>query len=176
MCIRDSSKVNLFAIVAIALVLFVTFKSLVLPVILLITIEGAIWMNLSVPYFSGQALCYIGFLVINTVQLGATVDYAILLTHNYMGYRTTLSKKMALKETLHNHFSSVLVSASVLSLAGFCLFFTSSNPIVSQLGLLLGRGTLLSMVLVVFFLPALLRSLDRLIQKTTWKANFKKEG
>ena len=173
---KDNSKVNLFAIAAIALVLFVTFKSLVLPVILLITIEGAIWMNLSVPYFSGQALCYIGFLVINTVQLGATVDYAILLTHNYMGYRTTLSKKMALKETLHNHFSSVLVSASVLSLAGFCLFFTSSNPIVSQLGLLLGRGTLLSMVLVVFFLPVLLTSLDRLIQKTTWKANFKKEG
>ncbi len=172
---QDNQMVNLIAIAAIAAVLLVTFRSLTLPLILLLTIETAIWINLSVPYFTGTALCYVGYLVINTVQLGATVDYAILLSEGYTVYRTRMRAKEALHSTLVEHFSSILVSASILSIAGFCLYFTSSNPIVSQLGLLLGRGTLLSFVLVIGFLPAMLLIFDRPIAKTTWKSNYHKE-
>lgn len=173
--VMDNTKVNLLAIIAILLVLIVTFKSIMLPILLLITIETAIWVNLSVPYFSGNALCYIGFLVINTVQLGATVDYAILLTNHYITNRKNLPKKAAIKKTLEETFSSILISATILALAGITLWITSSNPIVSELGILLGRGTIFSMAMVVCFLPAVLTLFDKLIQKTTYRTEFFKE-
>lgn len=172
---EDTNKVNLLAIASIALVLLLAFRSLTIPVILLLTIELAIWVNLSVPYFEGKTFCYIGFLVINTVQLGATVDYAILMTDNYRRNRRTLSKKKAVSRTLGENFISVLVSAAILSSAGFCLALTSSNPIVAELGMLLGRGTLLSMSMVILLLPTLLLLFDKLIEKTTLKAKKGKE-
>jgi predicted RND superfamily exporter protein len=171
----DTIKVNLIAILAIALVLLLTFRSISIPILLLITIEAAIWINLSTPYFLGNSLCYIGYLVINTVQLGATVDYAILLTDNYKRNRQLTSKREAIKNTLGETFHSILISAVILSSAGFCLGLTSSNPIVSELGMLLGRGTLLSMAMVVCVLPQLLLLFDPIIKKTTLKANFYKE-
>jgi predicted RND superfamily exporter protein len=167
---KDNNLVNLIAIVAIFLVLLVTFRSLSLPFILLLTIEAAIWINLSVPYFTDYPLCYIGFLVINTVQLGATVDYAILLSDHYMENRKTMEKRDAMKKTFAETFSSILVSSVILSIAGFTLFFVSTNPIVSELGVLLGRGTLLSALLVVSFLPAMLLLFDGVIRKTTMKS------
>lgn len=172
---QDNTLVNLIAIISILLVLLVTFRSLTLPLLLTVTIEAAIWINLAFPYFSGNPLCYIGYLIISTVQLGATVDYAILLTTHYTYNRKTMTKKEALRATMRESFSSILISGSILSLSGFTLRFTSSNQIVSDLGLLLGRGTILSMLLVVFFLPALLTLLDRLIIKTTLRADFLKE-
>ncbi|MFA6936540.1 MAG: MMPL family transporter, partial [Bacilli bacterium] len=107
------------------------------------------------------ALCYIGFLVINTVQLGATVDYAILFTDHYVNNRKNLDKKEAIKKSLNETFSSILISATILAFAGLTLWFTSSNPIVSELGMLLARGTFLSMLLVIAFLPALLSMFDK---------------
>jgi predicted RND superfamily exporter protein len=172
---KDNTLVNMIAIIAILLVLFVTFRSLTLPFLLTVTIEAAIWINLAFPYFTGNPLCYIGYLILNTVQLGATVDYAILLTTHYTANRRTMGRKEALKTTMREVFGSILVSGVILSLSGFALSFTSSNLIVSDLGLLLGRGTIMSMVLVVFFLPAALTLLDRLIAKTTLRADFLKE-
>jgi uncharacterized protein len=172
---QDTNTVNLIAVLAIALVLLITFQSLSLPLLLLLTIEAAIWINLSIPYFMGNSLCYIGYLVINTVQLGATVDYAILLTVNYIRNREHMSKVEAIQKTLGEHFHSILISAIILSSAGFCLGFTSSNPIVAELGQLLGRGTLLSMTLVVCVLPPLLLVFDTIIRKTTLSAIFYKE-
>jgi predicted RND superfamily exporter protein len=172
---KDNNTVNLSAIAAIAFVLLCTFRSLSLPVLLLLTIEAAIWINLSVPYFTSNSLCYIGYLVISTVQLGATVDYAILLSDHYKVSRKTLPKRAAIQKTLGDTFASILVSAAILSLSGFTLWFTSSNPIVSELGFLLGRGTILSMLLVVCFLPAALLLFDRVIAKTTLRARFYKE-
>ena len=172
---KDNKIVNLIAVITIALVLLITFKSVSLPLILLISIETAIWINLSIPYFMNSSLCYIGYLVINTVQLGATVDYAILFTENYRRYRVEMSAKEAVKRTLGKTFSSILISASILTAAGFCLFLTSSNSIVSELGLLLGRGTILSMLMVICFLPTMLVIFDRLIGKTTKGSNYYKE-
>ena len=168
----DSLKVNLIAIIFIFLTLLVTFKSLTLPIILLFVIESAIWINLSVPYFMNTPLVYMGYLVINTVQLGATIDYAILITDGYKSKRRLMGKQQAAIGTLGEHFISVLTSALILSSAGFCLSFTSSVEVVSELGLLLARGTLLSLALVIIVLPGLLVLFDKLIQKTTLKANF----
>ena len=122
--------------------------------------------------YKRQTLNYLGFLVINTVQLGATVDYAILLSDRYKESRRGLPAKEALCKTLTDNYLSILVSASILSSAGFCLYLTSSNQIISQLGLLLGRGTILSMLLVLFFLPALLLAFDPLLRITTVRSRF----
>jgi predicted RND superfamily exporter protein len=169
---QDNLRVNLVAVLAIFLVLLLTFRSLVLPFVLLLTIESAIWINLALPYFTDTPINYIGYLVLSTVQLGATVDYAILLTNTYMRLRKTLPKREAVRRALGSSFKSILVSASVLSIAGFALLNTSSNPIVCDIGSMLGRGTLLSFTLVVCFLPTVLLLLDPLIGKLTWKAGF----
>ena len=171
----DTKLVNTIAIAAIALVLLATFKSLLLPFILLFIIEAAIWINLSVPYFAGNSLVYIGFLVINTVQLGATIDYAIFITSNYMNRRKEMGKKDAMKGVLNRNLIAILTSALILASAGFCLKFTSSNPIVAELGLLLGRGTFLSLAMVAAILPILLLMLDRVIGVTTYHSSFYRE-
>ena len=171
----DTSTVNMIAVISIALVLLVTFRSLTFPILLVLTIETAIWINLSVSYFSNTAICYIGYLVISTVQLGATVDYAILLSNGYRQNRMSMPKKEAMMKTLSNHVISILTSGIILATAGFCLFLTSSLAMVADLGVLLCRGTILSMIMVIIFLPALLTVFDGIIGKTTWKAKFYKE-
>jgi predicted RND superfamily exporter protein len=164
----DTKLTNIVAIIGIFLVLLVTFRSPILPLLLLFSIETAIWINLSFPYFTDKPLSFIGYLIISTVQLGATVDYAILLTNAYMNNRKTLSKKDAMRATLVNNLAAILTSAVILASAGFTLAFTTSNPIISELGTLLGRGTLLSLTMVACVLPALLILLDKLFNK---KAN-----
>jgi predicted RND superfamily exporter protein len=134
------------------------------------SIETAIWINLSIPYFMGQPLSFIGYLIISTVQLGATVDYAILFTNAYLNNRKTLSKKDAMRAAIGDNFIAILTSAVILATAGFALAFTSSNPIIGELGTLLGRGTLFSLAMVSCVLPALLILFDRVNQKTTLKS------
>ena len=168
----DNSLTNLIAIIAIFIVLLITFKSGILPFLLLFTIEAAIWINLSIPYFTGTPINYVGYLVLNTVQLGATVDYAILLTMTYMRNRQTMLKNEAIHRALGSSFRSILVSAATLAMAGFTLSGTSSNSLIADIGMLLGRGTLLSMTMVLVFLPAMLMIFDKAIGKTTFKAGF----
>lgn len=168
----DNVVVSLVAIVAIFLVILVTFRSLALPLVLLLTIESGIWINLSIPYFTGTEVNFIGYLVINTVQLGATIDYGILLTTHYLNHRKHLPARQAVKRALGETFASLVVSAGILATAGFALAVSSSISAVSSLGLLLARGALLSLVLVTCFLPGLLVYLDGFIRRTTWRANF----
>lgn len=171
----DTLRINLLAVIGIFIVLLITFRSLILPFILLFSIETAIWINLSIPYLTGQSLSFIGYLIVSTVQLGATVDYAILFTNSYLENRKTLPKKEAMKATIGDNLIAILTSGGILSIMGYTLAFTSSNPIISELGTLLGRGTLLSLAMVTFVLPALLVLFDRVIQKTTLKNKFKND-
>ncbi|MDR3305229.1 MAG: MMPL family transporter [Clostridiales Family XIII bacterium] len=173
---KDNRLVNMLAVIAIGAVLLLTFRSVSLPLLLLLTIEASIWINMAIPYFSGTPLSYIGYLVISTVQLGATVDYAILFTDNYRNNRRLLPVREALKMTHGQTFRSILISAAILSLAGFTLWLTSTNPVVQALGLLMGRGALLSLALVSFFLPALLLIFDKVVGATTLSARFYKKG
>lgn len=172
---KDNTIVNVMTLVAIATVLLITFRSITLPIILLVTIQTAVWVNLSIPYFTDAPLVYVGYLIVSTVQLAATVDYAILLSENYTENRKEMPAFQAIKQTINQKIFSISISASILSSVGFILAWTSSNPIVSSIGLLLGRGALLAFILVVFFLPAMLYTFDKVVQKTTWKANFFKE-
>ena len=168
----DNTLVNALTVISIAIVLLVTFRSISFPVILLLTIETSVWINLAIPYLTDTPLVYVGYLIISTVQLAATVDYGILFTENYTRLRKEMSALDAVKKTINEKIFSIGVSASILSSVGFILSVTSSDPIVASIGLLLGRGALLAFLLVVFFLPALLLVLDKVIEKTTWKPNF----
>ena len=171
----DTALVNLIAVVGIFITLLITFRSLLIPVILIFTIETAIWINLSFPYFTDTSISFIGYLILSTVQLGATVDYAILMTNMYLDNRRQAPKKVAMRQTLENNLISVVISAAILATAGFILAWTSTNPIIQELGTLLGRGTLLSLGMVSLVLPALLVLLDGPIQKTTHRHGFHAE-
>lgn len=160
----DMPVVNGIAIGAVFLVLLLTMKAVVLPVLLVFSIEAAIWINLAVPYFQDITLFYIAYLIINSVQLGATVDYAILLTDRYREFRTVLGvadKKQAMIQTISVVMVSVLTSASALTVAGVLMGYISTHGVLSQLGILLARGTLCSLAIVLFVLPGLLTLFDR---------------
>lgn len=162
---QDTVVVNGIAIGAILLILIVTFRSLLLPIILVVVIETGIWINLAVPYFSDYSLFYIAYLIISSIQLGATVDYAILLTNRYMDVRREQHKKKAIIETLSTTSVSILTSASILTISGFVLGYISTNRVLSQLGILIGRGAILSTVLVLFVLPASLYLFDFAVER-----------
>ena len=174
--LADTNKVNFVSIGAIWLILLFTFKSLPLPLFLLLTIETSIWINLSFPYYLSEQLNYIGYLIISSVQLGATVDYAILLTNRYLENRKTLMPHEAVQKTLATSTVSIITSAGILTIAGVVLTLTSSNMVIAQLGTLLARGATLSCVLVLVFLPVLLMRFDTLIQKTTYGIKLRKKG
>ncbi len=161
----DMTKVNFVAIGAVFVVLLLTMKSIALPVILVLTIETAIWLNLALPYFQGEPLFYIAYLIISSVQLGATVDYAILFTERYKENREFFGKKESVVETVSQVTVSILTSGSALTVVGFLLGKLSSNGLLSQLGLLLGKGTLFSLFAVFFVLPGFLMLMDRLFIK-----------
>lgn len=172
---EDNQFVNTMTTVTIAIALVVAFKSLSLPIVLLLTIQASVWINLAIPYFTDSSLVFVGYLIVSTVQLAATIDYAILLTEEYTLQRQKMPAFEAIKQSLDDKFFSIVISASILTSVGFILWLTSTNPIVSSIGLLLGRGALLAFVLVIAFLPALLVLFDKVIEKTTWKPNFYKE-
>jgi predicted RND superfamily exporter protein len=165
--------VNLLSIGGIALILLFTFRSLSLPIILLLTIETSIFINLSIPYFTDTPMHYIAYLVISSVQLGATVDYAILFTDRYIENRGFLGRKKAARRTIADCASSLFTSGGILIASGLVLSLTSSNLLIAQLGTLVARGSFLSMTLVLVFLPGLLTRFDPLVVKTTWKLKEK---
>lgn len=168
----DMVKVNLIAIGAVFIVLLLSMKSIVLPFILVLSIETAIWLNLSVPYFRGQIIFYIAYLIISSIQLGATVDYAILFTDRYLEYRKEMKKSQAIVETISAVSVSILTSGSVLTVVGFLLGYISSHGLLAQLGVFLGRGSLCSLVIVFFIVPGLLYIFDGAIERTTKNADF----
>jgi predicted RND superfamily exporter protein len=171
----DNELVTIAAIVAIGIVLLLTFRSLSIPFILLLVIESSIWINLAFPYFAGASMAYIGFMIISSVQLGATVDYAILFANRYLENRQTFPKQEAAVRTIADTTGSILTSAGILTFAGFIMGVVSTNGVIGQLGTLIGRGAALSAAMVLFFLPPMLVLCDQLIQKTTWGLTMKKE-
>ena len=166
----DGTLVQILSILAVGIIVMLAFRSIVIPVLLVALIQCAIWINMSVPYFTGEPLIYIGYLVISGLQLGATIDYAILLTNRYRDERRLGQAPMdaavsALKVSGH----SILVSTLILAGAGFSLSIISNIPSVSIIGLLLCRGALLSGGMVIVVLPPLLALLDRVIRAGTIK-------
>lgn len=169
---EDNLRVNLISVGAVFIVLALTFKSLIIPFILVLSIETAVWINLSIPYFNGTTLFYFSYLIVGAIHLGATVDYAILLTSRYLENRELLQKKVAVKETISNVTVSVLTSGSAIVVVGSLLGYITTHGILMQLGSLLARGAILSMFIVFFVLPGLLYVFDTPIQKLSKGLNF----
>ena len=161
----DMTKVNLLAIGAVFLILLLTMKSITLPIILVLAIETAIWINLSIPYFTDNVIFYIAYLIISSIQLGATVDYAILFSDRYKEARESESKKGAVINTISAVTVSILTSGGTLTIVGFLLGNISTHGLLSQLGFFLGKGTICSLVIVFFVLPALLYVFDGVVIK-----------
>ena len=162
-------------ILAVFIVLVFSLKSIILPIFLVLSIEAAIWLNLAIPYFSSTHIFYIAYLIISSIQLGATVDYAILMTDRYRENRAQLHKKEAMIQTVMDVTVSILTSGSTLTVVGLLMGYISSNQLLGQLGLFIGRGAIFSLVIVLFVLPGILYLLDRFIIKTKPVLTEKKE-
>ena len=165
----DNLTITLAAILSIGIVLLLTFRNGVLPFVLLLTIEGAVWLNLSIPYFAGDELNFIGYQIISSVQLGATVDYGILMTEHWRELRLENDRREAVQKAVAMTAPSILTPALIIYIACKILGVVSSNGVISQMGSILGRGALISLGMVLFFLPAALLALDGPILRTDLK-------
>lgn len=172
----DMTKVNLVAILAVFIVLVFSLKSVLLPIFLVLSIETAIWLNLAIPYFSDTPIFYIAYLIISSIQLGATVDYAILMTDRYRENRMQGSKKEAVIQTIMDVTVSILTSGGTLTVVGLLMGYISSNQLLGQLGLFIGRGAIFSLIIVLFVLPGILYLFDHFIIKSNPVFLTEKEG
>lgn len=161
----DNLKVLAAAVIAIALVLLLAFRNAFTPLILILTIEGAIWINMAIPHLLGGSLDYIGYQIISSVQLGATIDYGILLTQRYLEARSELPRRAAAARSVGRAAATILTPAAVLIIAGTTLNYVSTNGIIMQMGQIIATGTAISAFMVLLFLPALLMAFDRLIRR-----------
>ena len=171
---HDFQVVNLFSIIAIFVIILLVEKSLSLPVILIAVIELAIFINLGLPHYLGQSLPFIAPICISTIQLGATVDYAILMTTRYKAERVSgKSKYEAVSTALGASVPSIIVSGMGLFAATFGVAVYSNIDIVSSMCMLMARGALISVVCVILMLPAFLMLLDGVVRHTTLNMKVK---
>lgn len=175
-CDTDFKNVNYSSIICIFLILFIILKNFSLPFLLIIAIEGAILANMSISYFTGSVLPFIAPIVLGTIQLGATIDYAILITTTYVNNRkTNKNKKECMINTLNYCGHSVLVSAACFFAATFGVGVYSKIEMIGSICNLISRGALISMLFVLTILPSILLIFDNIINKTNMKGNKMKK-
>jgi len=160
---EDYLYVLIASLVAIGLIVFFTFRKLTIPILLLIVIESAIWVNMAIPYFQKIEFAYLGYILISSIQLGATIDYAIIMTDNYLKERRSNSPIVASQKAFVASIEAIFVSILALIIAGFSLTMMMEMDLIRQLGILIGRGTIISGLFSLFILPQLLVLFDKLI-------------
>lgn len=160
---KDYEFVNVLSLLGVAIVIMLTFHSAIIPLVVMIPIEVAIFFNMALPYLTGNTMIYMGYIIVSCLQLGATVDYSILMTNNYLDARTNLPKKEAAIQAISQSALSILTSGSILTIVGYGLYFISTVSAIADMGHLVGRGAFLSLLLVLFLLPVLLTVSDKLI-------------
>lgn len=163
--VPDYNRVNIVSLLGVALVVALTYKALILPLVVLIPIECAIFINTALPYIYGQRTMYLGFIIVGCIQLGATVDYSILMTGNYLDARSQGDKKEAAIRAVSTSAESVMTSGMIVMTVAYGLYFMTSVEAISSLGRLIGRGAFISVIMVLFFLPMCLMIFDRFIVK-----------
>ena len=169
---QDNLKISILTALFVMIILLFTFKSAGLPVLLVLTIQGSIWINFSFPYLTGTNMFFLSYLVVSSIQMGATIDYAIVITNRYMALKDVFDdRKQAVVEALNQSFPTILTSGSVMSVAGFLIAGISTDATIGSVGLALGRGTVTSIILVMTVLPQLLILGDMLIEKTAITLN-----
>lgn len=166
--LNDNIKISVITALFVGIILLFTFQSAGLPFMLVLTIQGSIWINFSVPPLTGSTMFFLSYLIVSAIQMGATIDYAIVITSRYMELRGFMTRKEAVVETLNQAFPTIVTSGSILTCAGFVIGQSTSNATIASLGTTLGRGTLISIILVMTVLPQILLLGDWLIEKTAF--------
>lgn len=169
----DNLKVSILTVLFVFVILMFTFRSWGTPIPLTATIQGAIFINFSISAFAGTNLFFFVYLIVSAIQMGATIDYAIVITNRYQELKQTTDKKTAVIESLNQSFPTILTSGSILAIAGFLIGGVVGDPLIATLGSCLGRGVLISIASVMLVLPALLMIFDKWLDKTKFKPRKK---
>ncbi|BES66345.1 MMPL family transporter [Gottschalkiaceae bacterium SANA] len=164
----DNVLISVLSALFVMLILLFTFKSAGLPVLLVLTIQGSIWINFSFPPIMGTNIFFLSYLVVTSIQMGATIDYAIVITSRYMELKKSMGIKEAMTMSLNQAFPTIITSGTILASAGILIGFLSSNYAVGSIGVCLGRGTIISLILVLGVLPQTLLMGDTIIEKTAF--------
>lgn len=164
----DNLIITILSALFVMLILLFTFKSAGLPVLLVLTIQGSIWINFSFPAMQGVNIFFMSYLVVTAIQMGATIDYAIVITSRYMELKRQMPIHEAMIESLNQAFPTIITSGTILASAGILIGFLSSDYAVSSIGVCLGRGTVISLILVMGVLPQTLLFGDFIIEKTAF--------
>ena len=166
---EDNLLISVLSALFVILVLLFTFKSAGLPVLLIIVIQGSIWINFSVPYLQHTPLYFLGYLIVNSIQMGANIDYAIVISSHYTDLKKVMRPKEAIVAALNESFPTIFTSGSILASAGILISVLTTNPVIAAIGTCLGRGTIVSMLLVLFVLPQILILGDTIIERTSFE-------
>lgn len=170
----DSTLINLLTIVFVFVILLFTFKSFVGAALLVFVIQGSIWINFTFPYLTGTKSSFVTNIIVSSIQMGATIDYAIVIMSHYLDLRKTLPSREAMVHAVDESFATVITSGSIMTGAGLLIAYRVSDVYIGHIGLAVGRGAFISVILVSTVLPQLIVLLDKAIDKTTFGKN--KEG
>ena len=165
----DNLMISLLSAFFVILVLLFTFQSAGLPVLLIVVIQGSIWINFSVPTITHTPLYFLGYLIVNAIQMGANIDYAIVISSHYQEQKAHMPHKEAIVHALNSAFPTVFTSGTMMASAGLLIGNMSAQPVVSIMGTCIGRGTIISIFLVLFVLPSILVLGDSIIERTSFK-------
>lgn len=166
----DFKIISIIAMFLVMLVLFFTYKSVILPLLLVICIQSSIWLNMTIPYLFGTPVVFIGYMIICNVLLGSTIDYAILMTTHYLENRKLLNKKEAMQKAMEESSRALILSAGIFTLGGFIIGLSMNMPTTRMFGFAIMRGGICAFFMVFLILPSLLVIFDKLIQKLTFKS------
>lgn len=169
---RDNRVVNVVSIMAVLVVLLFTFMSAGMPVLLIMVIQGVIWINFSVPAIQQKNVFFMSYLIVSSIQMGANIDYAIVISGRFMELKNKMSKKEAIIETMNFAFPTIVTSGSMLALAGILIGRMSSDGAICGIGQCLGRGTVMSILVVMFVLPQILLLGEKIIEKTSFAVSI----
>lgn len=169
----DNIMITLLTVVFIYLILAITFRSWGIPAVLVLVIQGAIFINFALPVLLGNNVFFFTYLIVSAIQMGATIDYAILITNRFRALKKTRNKRDAVIEAVSGAFPTVFTSGTIMSVASFLVGFLTSDPMISSMGMTLGSGTVISIICVMTVLPALLYALDGVLEKTVIKRKLK---
>lgn len=164
----DNIIISILTVLFVIIVLLFTFKSVGLPILLIAVIQGSIWINFSVPFITSSPLFFLSYLVVSSIQMGANIDYAIVISGRYLELKKELAPKKAITQALNLAFPTVLTSGTILAASGFLISFISTIPEIVSIGTCLCRGTLTSMFLVMCVLPEILLLGDQIIERTSF--------
>ena len=165
----DNLMISILSALFVILVLLFTFQSAGLPVLLIVVIQGSIWINFSIPTLTGQPLYFLGYLIVNAIMMGANIDYAIVISSHYQELKAHMPHKQAIVHALNAAFPTVFTSGIMMASAGLLIGNMSAQPVVSIMGTCLGRGTIISIILVLCVLPSILVLGDSIINRTSFK-------